>query len=133
MTAHLKIDRATGNVLVREDKDAPTRALNKPTIWLPLVSDPPPSFDLAAEKLVARLDIPDLADLGRDVASDAVATEGFNVVALTVEEIASQEQARVDGEIRGGGALLDALNDGSFVPGSNYTADQIKTKIKAQL
>jgi hypothetical protein len=133
MTTYLKIDRATGNVLVREDKDAPTRALNKPTIWLPLVSDPPPSFDLAAEKLVARLDIPDLADLGRDVASDAVATEGFNVVALTVEEIASQEQARVDGEIRGGGALLDALNDGSFVPGSNYTADQIKTKIKAQL
>ena len=133
MATYLKIDRATGNVLDREHKDDPVRALNKPTIWLPLVSDPPPSFDLAAEKLVARLDIPDLADLGRDVASDAVATEGFNVVALTVEEIASQEQARVDGEIRGGGALLDALNDGSFVPGSNYTADQIKTKIKAQL
>jgi hypothetical protein len=97
------------------------------------VSDPPPSFDPAAEKLVARLDIPDLADLGRDVASDAVATEGFDVVALTAEEIANREQDRVDAAIRGGGALLDALNDGSFVPGSNYTADQIETKIKAQL
>jgi len=133
MTSHLKVDRATGNVLVREDKDDPVRALNKPTVWLPLVSDSPPSFDPATEKLVARLDIPDLADLGRDVAPDAVATEGFAVVALTVEEIASQEQARVDGAIRGGGALLSALNDGSFVPGSNYTADQIETKIKAQL
>ena len=133
MASHLKVDRATGNVLVREHKDDPIRALNKPTVWLPLVSDPPPSFDPAAEKLVARLDIPDLAALGRDVAPDAVATEGFAVVALTVEEIASQEQARVDGAIRGGGALLSALNDGSFVPGSNYTADQIETKIKAQL
>ena len=133
MASHLKVDRATGNVLDREHKDDPVRALDKPTVWLPLVSDPPPSFDSAAEKLVARLDIPDLADMSRDVASDAVATEGFAVVALTVEEIASQEQARVDGAIRGGGALLDALNDGSFVPGSNYTADQIETKIKAQL
>jgi hypothetical protein len=133
MASHLKVDRATGNVLDREHKDDPVRALDKPTVWLPLVSDPPPSFDSAAEKLVARLDIPDLADMSRDVASDAVATEGFAVVALTAEEIALREQARVDGAIRDGGALLDALNDGSFVPGSNYTADQIETKIKAQL
>ena len=40
---------------------------------------------------------------------------------------------RVDAAIRSLGALLDALNDGSFVPGENYTADQIETKIKAQL
>ena len=30
-------------------------------------------------------------------------------------------------------ALLLALNDGSFVPGSNYTNAQIKAKIKAKL
>jgi hypothetical protein len=133
MTPHLKIDRATGNVLTREDKDDPIRALNKPTVWLPLVSDPPPDFDSAAEKLVARLDIPDLADLGRDVGAGAVATEGFAVVALTAGEIALREQNRVDAAIRGVGVLLDALNDGSFVPDQNYTADQIETKIKAQL
>jgi hypothetical protein len=133
MATYLKIDRATGNVLVRENKDDPKRALNKPTVWLPLVSDSPLDFDSAAEKLVARLDVPDLADMSRDVASDAVATEGFDVVALTAEEIALYEQNRVDYAVHGGGALLDALNDGSFVPGENYTADQIETKIKAQL
>jgi hypothetical protein len=44
-----------------------------------------------------------------------------------------REQNRVDAAIRGVGVLLDALNDGSFVPDQNYTADQIETKIKAQL
>jgi hypothetical protein len=133
MTSHLKIDRATGNVLVRGDKDDPVRALNKSTVWLPLVSESRPSFDPSTEQIALRLDIPDLADMSRDVAPDAVATEGFDIVALTAEEIARREQDRVDGAILGVGALLDALNDGSFVPGENYTADQIETKIKAQL
>lgn len=30
-------------------------------------------------------------------------------------------------------ALIMALNDGSFVPGSNYTAEQIKTGIKNRM
>ena len=133
MTSHLKIDRATGNVLVREYKDDPGRVLNKPTVWLPLVSESQPSFDPSTEQLAARLDIPDLADMSRDVAPDAVATAGFDVVALTAEEIARREQDRVDDAVLAAAPLLDVLNDGSFVPDQNYTADQIETKIKAQL
>jgi hypothetical protein len=133
MATYLKIERATGDVLMREDKDDPIRALGKEMVWIPLTVQAAPDFDGAAEKIVARLDIPDLADMSRDVAPDAVATEGFNVVALSTEEIAGREQGRVDDAIRAAGALLDALNDGSFVPDQNYTADQIETKIKAQL
>ena len=133
MGTYLKIERAAGGVLALEDKDDPIRVLDKEAVWIPLTVQAVPDFDSAAEKLVARLDIPDLADMSRDVAPDAVATEGFDVVALTAEEIALREQNRVDDAVLAAAPLLDVLKDGSFVPDQNYTADQIETKIKAQL
>ena len=66
--------------------------------------------------------------------SDTKYTRTFTVRDLTADELDSEKSSQVDFQFANHlKPLLMALNDGSFVPASNYTLDQIKTKLKDHL
>lgn len=53
----------------------------------------------------------------------------------TADELAAEKDMEADSVLnqRGIKALVGLLNDGSFIPGSNYTAAQIKAIVRAKL
>mgnify|MGYP001218802680 CR=1 FL=1 len=65
--------------------------------------------------------------------SDTTYTRTFTVRDKTADELNAEKTARADDIVRSLKPFLDALNDGSFVPGANYTDAQMKAKLKAQL
>jgi len=60
-------------------------------------------------------------------------TRTWTVRDKTADELNIDKTQRAENQFEAIKALLLALNDGSFVPGSNYTPAQIKAKIKAKL
>ena len=65
--------------------------------------------------------------------SDTKYTRTFTVRDKTADELKTEKTAHADAIVRGFKPLLDTLNDGSFMPGSNYTDKQIKAKIEEKL
>tara|TARA_Y100000310_G_C20555798_1_gene750442 strand:- start:706 stop:1095 length:390 start_codon:yes stop_codon:yes gene_type:complete len=65
--------------------------------------------------------------------SDTKYTRTWTVRDKTVDELDAEKTAYAADIVRTLKPLLDALNDGSFVLGSNYTDAQMKSKLKAKL
>ena len=65
--------------------------------------------------------------------SDTKYTRTFTVRDLTADELDARKDNEADSEFHKLETLILALNDGSFVPDSDYTVDQIKAKLKAHL
>ena len=65
--------------------------------------------------------------------SDTKYTRTWTVRDKTADELNTKKTAQAADIVRSFKPLLDILNDGSFVPGSNYTDKQIKAKIKEKL
>jgi len=51
----------------------------------------------------------------------------------TTAEKNTDKSNSADSHFSGSKLLIMALNDGSFIPGSNYTQEQIKAKLKAKI
>ena len=65
--------------------------------------------------------------------SDTKYTRTWTVRDKTADELDAEKTAYAVDIVRTLKPLLDALNDGSFVLGSNYTDAQMKSKLKAKL
>ena len=65
--------------------------------------------------------------------TDTTYTRTWTVRDKTADELDAEKTDASVEELRRVKPLIMALNDGSFVPGSNYTNDQIKAKLKAKL
>ena len=65
--------------------------------------------------------------------SDTKYTRTWTVRDKTADELNTEKTAQADNIVKSLKPLLDILNDGSFVPGSNYTDKQIKAKIEEKL
>ena len=63
--------------------------------------------------------------------SDTTYTRTFTVRDLTADELDAAKDTMAARNFENLKPLLMALNDGSFVPDSDYTVDQIKAKLKA--
>ena len=70
-----------------------------------------------------------------DVVTATKVTRTWTVRSKTAAELSADKDDQAERIVTSEGcqALLLALNDGSFVPGSDYTSAQIKAKIKAKL
>tara|TARA_Y100000310_G_C20627424_1_gene786732 strand:+ start:23 stop:463 length:441 start_codon:yes stop_codon:yes gene_type:complete len=84
---YAKIDRSTGDVVDRKNKDNPRRALNKPFVWLEEVRNNAPVHDKETHKAVPVIEQPDLSDLGIPVPVTAKRVFSFNIVALSAQEL----------------------------------------------
>jgi len=62
--------------------------------------------------------------------TDTTYTRTWTVRDMTSEELNSRKDTKADRILRNLNPIIMMLNDGSFVPGSNYTNTQIKTKLK---
>ena len=67
------------------------------------------------------------------VISDTKYTRTWTVRDKTEEEEAAEKDEKAVDSVNSMRSLIYALNDGSFVPASNYTDKQIKSKIEAKL
>ena len=65
--------------------------------------------------------------------SDTKYTRTFTVRDKTADELKTEKTVQADNIVESLKPLLDILNDGSFVPGSNYTDKQIKAKFEEKL
>ena len=65
--------------------------------------------------------------------SDTKYTRTFTVRDKTADELNTEKTVQADNIVKSLKPLLDILNDGSFVPGSNYTDKQIKAKFEEKL
>jgi hypothetical protein len=65
--------------------------------------------------------------------SDTTYTRTFTIRDKTAEELNKDRSEQTDSQFETLKPLLMALNDGSFVPDSDYTVDQMKAKLKALL
>ena len=65
--------------------------------------------------------------------SDTTYTRTWTVRDKTADELKTEKTAQADNIVKSFKPLLDVLNDGSFVPGTNYTDAQMKAKLKAKL
>ena len=65
--------------------------------------------------------------------SDTKYTRTWTVRDLTADELDAGKDSKVTDDFERLKSVILALNDGSFVPGSKYTVDQIKAKLKAQV
>ena len=68
-----------------------------------------------------------------DTITATKATRTWTVKQKTVEELDSEKVERAASIFREFAPILKMLNDGSFIPGSDYTASQIRSKIRAYL
>ena len=60
-------------------------------------------------------------------------TRTWTVRDKTAAELDAEKDRDADHDVLSMKTLILSLNDGSFVPGSNYTNSQIKAKLKAKL
>ena len=65
--------------------------------------------------------------------SDTTYTRTWTVRDKTADELNTEKTVQADNIVESLKPLLDILNDGSFVPGSNYTDKQIKAKFEEKL
>lgn len=95
MSTFVKVDRKTGDVLKLKNEESMNRIFNKPTVWLELVREDPPDFDLNTKKIVADIRQSDLSDLDVDVDPSEKRVEGWKVVSLTSEELVKRTSERI--------------------------------------
>ena len=103
---YVKIDRATGAEMERRDLTDPSRAFNKPSVWLPLTVAATPGFNPNTHKTVRTRTLPSgLSDLAVPVSPSATVADDFTVVALVAAELADVKQAKIaaldQGMVRG--------------------------------
>lgn len=114
MSEYVKVDRATGDVLKRRQFNNPTRDITKPYVWIPVQRDAPPAFDPDTHKLVATETMPDLS--GTISPTDAL-VYGWNVVALTAQEVTERNNKKIaatdGGLIRGVEDLITLIAQGT--------------------
>ena len=67
------------------------------------------------------------------VISDTKYTRTWTVRDKTADELDAEKDKIVEGEFERLKSVILALNDGSFVPDSDYTVDQIKAKLKVHI
>ena len=65
--------------------------------------------------------------------TDTTYTRTWTVRDKTADELNAEKTKKVGNQFDELKPLLLILNDGSFIPGSNYTKAQIKSKLKAKL
>ena len=65
--------------------------------------------------------------------SDTKYTRTWTVRDKTADELDAEKDKIVEGEFERLKSVILALNDGSFVPDSDYTVDQIKAKLKVHI
>jgi len=65
--------------------------------------------------------------------SDTTYTRTWTVRDLTADELDAEKDRNTSFEFDRLKPIIMALNDGSFVPDSDYTVDQIKAKLKVHL
>lgn len=87
----VKINRADGSIMRQKKADEMYRVFNKSTVWLELVRTSPPPHDEETQKLVKTLSQPDMSDLDVDVDPSTKRIEGWEVVALTGQEIIDRQ------------------------------------------
>ena len=103
------------------DDDPPVLAPVKKMVWFKYVKTPNPAFDPRTHKLGP----------SQKVIFDDTVTESSAVIKLTSQEITKRDNGEIDTFMRVMKPLVLALNDGTFVPGSNYTNAQMRAIIKA--
>jgi len=130
MARYVLVENGTDAILKEIDGDrefrtgTPPDLTGKPFRWLPLVVVDPP-VDGATEVKEG----PDISVTATEV------TKTWTVRPKTQAEL-DDEKDRLAAIIMGEPgvvALVKALNNGSFIPGSNYTNAQMKAKIRAVL
>ena len=65
--------------------------------------------------------------------SDTKYTRTWTVRDLTADELDAGKDSKVTDDFERLKSVILALNDGSFVPDSDYTVDQIKAKLKVHI
>ena len=106
----------------RKTGKPPTLQSEKGLRWLELVEVDP---DVGAGKIKEGPSI---------VISDTKYTRTWRVRDLTADELDAEKTREVDAYFENYlKPLIMALNDGSFVPDSDYTVDQIKAKLKVHI
>ncbi len=103
------------------DDDPPILASVKKMVWFKYIKEPAPNYDVRTHKL---------APAQKVISGDTV-TESRAVEALTQQEIDDRDNGEIDHFMRLMKPVVLALNDGTFVPGSNYTNTQMRAIIKA--
>jgi len=97
--------------------------------WLPVVLTNPP-FDSETQVRTGPIG----GQVGDVVTGNADSVDViFSVRDKTAQELDDEKDAEAGQQLKTLKALGLALNDGSFVPGSNYTNTQLKAIIKAKL
>ena len=105
----------------RKTGKPPTLKSEKGIRWLELVAvDPEMGKDQIKEGPVIAI-------------SDTKYTRTWTVRDKTADELDAEKDKIVEGEFERSKPLILALNDGSFVPDSDYTVDQIKAKLKVHI
>lgn len=92
----VKIDRSNGNVIKGKTAAELKRVFNKSTVWLELVREARPNFDLNTQKLVAQVQQADLSDLSVDVDPSEKRVESWSVVSLSSDELAKRTSDRIE-------------------------------------
>ena len=92
----VKIDRSNGNVIKGKTAAELKRVFNKPTVWLELVREARPNFDLNTQKLVAQVKQSDLSNLSVDVDPSEKRVESWSVVSLSSDELAKRTSDRIE-------------------------------------
>ena len=120
------LPRAYGNT---SGLDHATDAELKAIGWLPVILINP-AFDDATQIKTGPIG----GQLGDAVSvnADDVTVE-FTVRNKTAQELDDEKDEQASNQLESLKALVLALNDGSFVPGSNHTNAQLKAIIKAKL
>ena len=94
----VKIDRSNGNVIKGKTAAELKRVFNKPTVWLELVREARPNFDLNTQKLVAQVQQSDLSNLSVDVDPSEKRVESWSVVSLSSDELAKRTSDRIEAQ-----------------------------------
>ena len=92
----VKIDRSNGNVIKGKTAAELKRVFNKSTVWLELVREARPNFNLNTQKLVAQVAQSDLSDLSVDVDPSEKRVESWSVVSLSSDELAKRTSDRIE-------------------------------------
>lgn len=92
---YVKIDRATGNVLQTKTFKDIQRVFNKPKVWIERVQEELPTFDKETHKAIRTITQPDLSDLGVDVPPATKRIQGYNIVALSAQELQDKLDEKV--------------------------------------
>ena len=96
MKTYVKIERATGQEIARQNFENPGRVFHKAVVWLPLVEQPRPPFDPNTQKLVPVRTLPaGLSNLAQPVDPTAECIDSLAVLALTVEELNARAAQKV--------------------------------------